>query len=247
MAYDKRIKNLTALVIILSIVVLAAGVYILYTNKTSEENIIYQDENITKEANQIFNKIADSYYYLTEDVNINDLPNEQKLNFMALYYSYDITEYTSDEIYEELKKLFGKNFTIEFKDIKLEPFSDNSEPDYIYDEVTKKYIDNGNGHGLEGTNYLIKSLLVDYKKNDDEYILSYKQLFYIYDYDEVLFTDITGKNILFKKGISDEEENSVSVKVSDGEFNRYMDKLPIVEYTFKLEDGKLILIKYSIK
>ncbi len=262
MEYDKRIKNLTALVIILTLMLLGCGVYIACTRVPKENNnkVVIDKEIIVEKADAVLNDLSKVYPFLMSDTEINNYPNQLKLD-IALFYLMDdtngkyIDSYTSKEIENKLQELFGRDFKIKFEDI--EPFlnsdldpSDTDNALYTYDSSTKKYVDNENGFGLEFMKYLSNSKLIKYEIIDDEYKLSYKQIFYKYDMDEndneiIIYTTINGDPLFEKR--TNEDFEVATEKLSEEEMNQYLDILPITEYTFKLENKKLILKKFTIK
>ncbi len=258
MEYDKRIKNLTALVIILTLMLLGCGVYIACTRVPKETTTtVIEKEEIIDQADTILNKLSNTYIFLMNDTDIVNYPNQLKLD-IALFYLMDnengkyIDSYTSTEIESKLQDIFGKNFKIKFEDI--EPLFntnlDPSDPDnalYTYDSSTKRFIDNENGFGLEFMKYLSNSKLIDYKVIDNEYILSYKQIFYKYDFDEndreiISYVTINGDPLFDKVA-----EGYDSPQLTESEIDQYLSALPITEYTFKLENNKLILKNFKIK
>ena len=98
--------------------------------------------------------------------------------------------------------------------------------------------------------YLSNSKLIKYEVIDDEYKLSYKQIFYKYDIDEndneiIIYTTINGDPLFEKR--TNEDFEVATEKLSEEEMNQYLDILPITEYTFKLENKKLILKRFTIK
>lgn len=259
MEYDKRIKNLTALVIILTLMLLGCGVYIAFTRvpNCSNENVTIDNE-ITDKANTILNKISNVHEFLLTDTELNDMPNQLKLDMAVFYFKDDkngkyIDDYTSDEILSELKSIFGKDYSIKFENI--EQFFNNdkdpSDPEndvYIYNNDTKKYTATENGQSIDSLLVAIKNKLVDYKVlNNDEYLISYKELFYSYDWDNdgndiAIFYNANGDEIFQKK-----VDLNSKLTIDNSEFNKYIDKLNTTEYLFKLEDDNLILKKFTIK
>ena len=121
MEYDKRIKNLTALVIILTLMLLGCGVYIACTRVPKENNnkVVIDKEIIVEKADAVLNDLSKVYPFLMSDTEINNYPNQLKLD-IALFYLMDdtngkyIDSYTSKEIENKLQELFGRDFKIKF-------------------------------------------------------------------------------------------------------------------------------------
>lgn len=224
------------------------------TTKVDENEIevepskdIKVNEDIVKKANTFLNTTINTegrfaYNFLREaNGSINDMDNDDKLSFVELYFLGRFDKLTSDDILKELKSLFGKDFTIEFKNIKCALGNDHE--DFIYNEKTKKYTANeDNAHGFDfDLGIVLKSKLIDYKEENSKYLLTYKQLFKDGTSDASSIVNFKG-DMLHDYS---EEYGTTSIeefpKITDSDFAKYEDKLVPVTYTFEMEDGNLVL------
>ena len=128
MKNNKNILYIIIVILIVTIVFLAS--YIIINKEKNNHNLPVNNANdstninqeIVKNAENIINK---SYFYEPLVVlgkkndyyngNINDLPNQTKLQLAGLYYGWgDLEEKTSDEELDYFKTIFGKDYTINF-------------------------------------------------------------------------------------------------------------------------------------
>lgn len=205
---SKKIRTLSIMIIILLLVVVGLLIYILYDKKkgqnipvdnTSQETEVVDDTDaktkIVESAEKILND-KNLYQPLVvfgtekEDFykgNMKDLPNQTKLQLAFLHYGNgELFETTSDNVLKYYQSVFGKDYNIEFEDVKdfssmgIDSKINDNDAILKYNSQTKKYeeSDEVGGHGfslLLGD--LIKSKLVDYKEENGVYKLTYKQLF----------------------------------------------------------------------
>ena len=123
--------------------------------------------------------------------NMNDVPNQAKLQFVWLHFKNEFEKTTSDKMLKYAQSIFGKDFTIKFEDFKdfyatgINNKDKITKLSYVYNKNTKKYseyCDNSGVCGGHGILYplgdLIKYELVDSRVENNKYLLTYKQLFY---------------------------------------------------------------------
>ena len=232
-------KNKRILIILFLIILIILGC-ILYNKNYNRSNKIYTEDLIIKESEDILNNKISNLYILFNESNkeINDMSNDKKLLLAALYIN-NIENYKTNRILKELKSLFGEDFNIDFKDIYKA--NDSDKIVYKYNLKDKKYVKESNILGLD----LIKPLrseLVDFRKVENEYILSYKQMFYneFSENGKLNIVNIKGEK-LFDVKMSD------NINISSEMFNKYKDKLITVGYIFKIENNKLVLKGYELK
>ena len=289
MKNNKNILYIIIVILIVTIVFLAS--YIIINKEKNNHNLPVNNANdstninqeIVKNAENIINK---SYFYEPLVVlgkkndyyngNINDLPNQTKLQLAGLYYGWgDLEEKTSDEVLDYFKTIFGKDYTINFEDIysflEVGINKDIYKNKVLmkYNSKTKMYIDNENGSGYSlnlGT--LIKSKLTNYKEENNEYKLTYKQLFCTnceissYSYNDerdnyLILVNIKGDEVSritplydkenFDNGEIDEDDEEFkslynkTMNELEKEFDNIEEKLIPVTYTFIMEDNHLVL------
>lgn len=231
-------KGKKVFVIIFLVLLLVLG-YFIY-DKYYKTNKVYTEDLIIKESEDILNNKISNLYVLFDESNneINSMSNDEKLILMALYIK-NLDSYKSSKILRELKNLFGEDFNIEFNDIKR--VNDPDKMVYKYNTKTKKYTKESDILGLDLI-LPLKSELVNFKKQEDTYILTYNQMFYneLSENGKLDIVNIKGEK-LFDIKLSD------SISITNEMFNKYKDKLITTDYIFKIENNRLILKGYELK
>ncbi len=201
-----------------------------------------KDEIISKAQEMVDKKLSKNfgvYTFISGDWSgdINNLPNDKKLE-MAYWYLKDdqnmkqLDAYTSDEILLEFQKLFGSDYTIEFKDIKN---PSNNGVIYKFDTTTKKYVSTGeNGSGaIYPILNVAKSKYINSKEENGMYIVTFRQMLYAPDGGGINYYNFKGK-VLFSKDYDEGET------VDDEIFAKYEKELVDTDYTFELINSPLI-------
>ncbi len=231
-----KIKRIFVVIFLIALFVLGYFAY----SKYYKSNKVYTEDLVISEAEDILNNKISNLYALFNESNkeLNNMPNEKKL-LLAVLYINNIENYKSNKILKKLRNIFGKNFDIEFKDI--HKINDSEKIVYKYNSKSKNYTKKGNILGLDLIKPL-KSELIDFKKEETSYILSYKQMFYneFSENDKLNIVNIKGDKLFDIK-------MSNNINITNDMFNKYSDKLIVVDYIFKIENNKLVLKGYELK
>lgn len=243
-------KNKRKVLALLSIIsILYIGLFYYYITNYVKKDIIKQKINIPNSAINVekvlkFVKENKIYYLdnLNSSYNEKEMSNQNKLRYLYFAIKDDVNfkdgvSYTKFETY--IKKVFGNKATIKNENI----LNNSKENILIYDKTNEiyKYSDDIASYDLFYSSY---DNVVDFKIEDDKYILTVNKFFIV---DDKVYANIDnakkGINALFE--ISDMKDNNYIKNYINEHSDEIKKKLCTFKYYFTKENGQLILLKYE--
>lgn len=241
-------KKIVAFIIMI-FSVLYTGLFIYYIKDNEEKpnlnikkNIVDNTMTVDKVLNFIKNNKIDYLDNINKSFTSEDITNQNKLRYV--YYSLrDEVDFNSGVSYTKfeayIKNVFGST-TI----IKTENIINNEKKVLLqYDETNEvyKYTNEMNEYDLMYSYY---NYVIDFKTENEKYILSVNKFFVI---DNEVYASIddakTRKNMLFIVDINNINDNIKKYVTIN--YEKVKHQIHEYKYTFEKEKGNLILKKYE--
>ena len=211
-----------------------------------------------------FDEIVKTWYGLGVLVNkksLDEMTNQEKLR-MIIYLFQKENNYVDTFSQEELEKTH-QNSVIKDLDITYEDLFDyygtfswnTSSVAYNYNESEKTFISTGAlGHGAVALGDIAHSEIISISKPGDEYIVKYRYIFFDSHgdgpTDEDLYLsaeDAINKTNEWVQLKLDEDNQTHRNEYIEEHYDEVKDGLPIYTYTFKVEDGHLVITDFSVE
>lgn len=229
----KEKKRLIIIIIILSILLVLAGGYIAYdklflteeptNNQTnSQENIEQEDEVnkdlIVKNLTNLLPRIKSLHKYETKIDDFNKISNQDKLSIVGEYLASrngeNLSEYFTSSKFSSVLKTEGfekifKNVTYKNEDFNCCEDRTPVHCHILYTEENDLYTTSGeNGHGGASGPELFGSKLIEFKKNNNQYELTFINYFVSHD-EYGYYNKVYTKYIPDNEAVITVEESSV--------------------------------------
>lgn len=264
-------------VIIVLLMILSVGLcgYIVYNNvvndtesKENVNNSNKQEENLTSISYSVFEDIIVNELSGLERFNsLSELPNENKLIMLYNLYkksnqlqSVETFTKTDLENAKEKSSLATLDVTYDYICDMYGVYSINKDVvGYEYDKSTETYTYSSNlSHGALSEGIIYKKL-VDYRKDNNKYILDYVYIFYnggnmtskedvsIYKSVSDLLADKPLKTFSNKIDLPVYKNRNDALEYIETNYDEIESELQTYTYEFMIENDRIVLSNYYIK
>ncbi len=253
----KRRKRVFTFIVVIILLMFFCFYYYSFVKDSDVENSVnnlnksINYEKISKEELETI--VANELYILNNKKNISEITNSEKLLFARTLYLNDDNQNMFTP--KDLETYFNKT-CLSYLGLKHENFLYEDGIGYIYEynEETDTYSEKSKnyGHGARSIG-IIYSNAIEFKNEDNRYIISYDYLFSYFSEGETNYKiygsyedALNNTNYLGTINYSDDFNKTVE-EFYDNNYSSIEEKLKIYSYTFEKVDGKIQLVDFSVK
>ena len=258
----QKSKGTLSVIIILLLVIVGLAGFICYdqfvVKKESEKASTIEKQEAVRELTDIekqvftirINALNAKFSKLYPFTSVTSISNQELLNY-GLIGLYGRDSFTTDEIEENIRHVFGNGITIKHEDIIC---NIDKKPFYNYDSSTKTYNKNSEMHGHDGGDELrdTKFYYISAKMLEENKIIIEAKVLY-----GVMCSGICVPNNSYYASYNDSKnhKNAVITSKKDGEeitltddlYKSIENKLPITTYEFEKDaNGSYNLVSVKV-